>query len=485
MAGITLPSPNPIKTAMQKLIFKGNKDIHLWWVDDCFTANTLEVIGGNVPHADLGQWNENSNSFDSGVTDEELAKDDTCRGDNGQVYVHLKAIAERLDISLRICSFEYADSDWTALDKQNSVILLDIGYHKKSDTHGIELWLTKLKQKMLTARLRFFTGNPERVAQYCVTNGVEPETPPCMAKTAAITPDGLDSKSRIQRLIEAHIASQPTELGHLDAAEWEALRLSTHKVADSYGTENTLGAEGGWVHHLPGGGDYKLNYKYAFEGTQLLRTGSLHPVTKVPLQVPDHLWTGAPRWKFPPLRAIAQRTPESLDLSRFFHHLSIDAMSRATGRVHIAICYPAGAFKHDYLWFNVVALGEGLIRLSDGFVGEMIKASTYGRVMWAVREVVDGDNKGVEVVVRQFVELDFPETESTNAGKVNRGQIGLSPCGVFVPKALSTKSIAEAHEYFKNAGALVTGIDDDKDWRLFINATETHGVWIFNTGGEA
>ena len=469
---------------MQKLIHRGIKDIHIWWVDDCFTTAAPEVTGGSFQLSVLGKWNDEMCSFQDGVADVTLNDDSSAMGDNGLVYFHLKQVATVLNVSLHLCSFEFADKNWRELDKENTAILLDIGYHGRSDTHGIELWLSKHILKPLTAKLRFFTGQPERVAQFCVAKGVEPETPPCMAKTEAIVAGGLGSISRIQRLVEALIASQPTDLGELNAEQWQSLRDAVWISACSYATSEGVGSDGGWVHHLPGGGDRKTNYSHKATGMNALRQACLHPVTKVPLKIPDHFWTCSPRWKYPPLRAIAQQTLEAMDLSRFFHHLWIEASGRAMGRVHIDICYPAGAFKHDYLWLNVVALGEGLIRLSDGFTGEMIKAGKQGRTMWTIRELLENGFCGLEILIRQFVELDFPETEEADAGKLSRGRNGHSPCGVFVDKAIAKKSIMEAHRYFENAGAVVTGIHDGKDWKIVVMANEIAEVWRIRSGGS-
>lgn len=479
-----------------RIVHKGSNDIHVYWVDDCFTVASTHFPGGVTPHSRLGYWDERANKFVPGLLDAALERDTSVAGENGAVYLHLRNLAVAKDVCLYTCSFEYAEANWMSLNRHNCLLLLDIGYFGKPGAmdYGIDLWIRLTTANPQQAKVRFLTAEITRVGDYCGRHGVEPDMPMALSKSDAVAKlteaGGRRERTRLAVLVDTLIAEQPTELGNLGPSSWNVLRSRAWEAGTRCDSANEWGYhDGSWVHHLPGGGKEPSGpNRFTPRGTNSLQTDCQNPLTGLPLRIPPHFWELEPRWKSPPVRAIVQRDAWGRDLSRFFYHVRWFVYQRISDRLVFEASYPVGAFKHDYLWFNVVALGEAMVRMAEGFEHEMAKAAAKGHLMWTVREVLpgptkglDGDRPGLEMIVRQIVNLDFPETVEAKAGIAERGKADGSPCGAFIPKSDAKKALREAHEFFERAGATVCGIGPDAasaDWRIFIEAKEDeNGVW--------
>jgi len=452
-----------------KEVFTGSKDIHIWWIDDCFIIPNLDAqTDGSLLLVNYDDWAHDNDRFNAPSL-------------NHRVFIDLNELAHNQNVRLHLANFEYADANWEDLDKRNHLILLDIGYSGKFDAYGVDVWYRHSRGKATAAKIRFLSGDPSRVDKYCTERHTEPDTPPALAKEQAINFQNI-SDSRIAVLLRELINEQPTAIGELTCRQWGHLRENIKQAVLDYSRKQNMGEDKTWAHHLPTGGDAASNWTSKMDDAiAALRAACVHPVTKAPLTLPAFVWSDdfEPRWGFPPIRGLAQVDDRGHDLSRFFYHLQTHISGKWISHMDVLLTYPVGAFKHDYLWFNVVALGEAMLRLAEGFVGECLKAGggVKGTMMWAVSEF-DGENKGVEIVVRQFLTLDFPEQVEKDFGIVDRVR--------FVPRNVATKIVPEAYDFFDKAGCIVSGTPASVsyDWSIVIKAGETEGVWLVDCDND-
>lgn len=468
-----------------KKIYTGNKRINVWWADDCFLSSecipstdmATDVIADiYLPLDRLGEFS--SDSEKKGIIDNVLERNRSSYMANGEVYLFLKETAKLFDINFNVCTFEYLQQNWQQIDDYGSIVFLDIGYSAKKDqTFGANLYVELTKQSGSTkAEVIFLTSDQNRIKEF-VRKSRRVIQPRCIAKEDCVFDNYKDLEIFI--VIESFISKQPCDLGDIDANGWLCLRNLICQKVDDFSKIYKCGST--WPGHLPTGGKHITSY--AIEGVTFLRSSCNHPTSNMPLNLPDFSWTSDVRWEVPPVRALAMSEHLGRDLTRFLHHLCEDIKQSFSGRLNLIFTYPSDNFTHDYLWFNVVALGRAIKLLCSCFADELQKVHPVkiGTVMVDVREWCNSDVNGIEIVIRQLVEfyIDEEERHSSNwGGVISRGNPGGHPTGVFVPEKNSKKKIKTVHEYFKRSGGVVNPTGRDKnDWRVFIAAENKLGCW--------
>lgn len=473
------------------MLHKGSSGCCIWWVDDCFGLTGV----GALPLNQLGEWDSSAGQFCPGSLDHAFSEDPDSLPEHGDVYMRLHNIAVTEDCDFFICSFEYADANWASIARKNCLILLDVNHAGTgNDIHGLELWFRKTNGTQTEAALCFFSANEDRAADFCLKKRLF-QQPTIASKSKALEPL-VDGGSIVQGLLSTLKNQLPRDVTKLDTREWNSLtdsiRAAAIEFALSYPEFGHKNEE--WLHHLPGGGappsDGKIKV-FDNEGMTALEKASLHPSSHQTLRLPRYYWTGTPKWKYPPVRALAQRflgQSKGRDLSRFFHHLHEDAARLMGHKATISVCYPCDAFQHDYLWFNAPAWGEGFMRLMKGFHDEATTCrSRSAQVMLSIDE--DLEKSSLVIYLRQVLRIECEENgekfaEFNREIRLSGGGRKSKASGVFVAKDQAKGIVLEAYEFFDTAGALVEpcGITEHYDWLMRIPAdVDELGFWQIKT----
>lgn len=448
----------------------GEKDIRIWWVDDCFTTSSPDVTGGSLPFNNLDEWR-----------DDDLAN---APGVNPQVFLFLKLLAGKKEVSFHCASFEYADENWTELDQRNSLVLLDIGYYGNSETYGVNLWWQHTKGHKTTAKIRFLTGDQNRIQTFVRENGINPDNTPAPIKKEDNINFQNISESIIAITLNDLIGEQPMALGELTCEQWRTLRSDMKKAEIGFLKANSMGNKKRWAHHLPGGGNESDDENLRNSCIGKLLDACCHPMTRLPLSSTDYYWDRSPsKWQFPPTRALAQDDSWGEDVSQFFQHLETFIKKVCSDNVNVTMIQTNDGFKHVYLWFNVVALGEALRKLVIGFIGLCNNHGRQGTFQWTISEL-DGsnkNNKGIAIILEQKLNAKSPNSRIRDSE--SPAVLGDPVC--FVPSAQAAGIVREAYKFFSNAGSEVEGCGDDSCcWRIVIKAKETDSVWAVACGED-
>jgi hypothetical protein len=136
-------------------VYQTYNNLALWWIDDCFNNPTQD--GGYLPISVIKQKRVKPNLY----------------GNSGDIYEMLERITQEENISFYVCSFEYAQENWSKLNSYNNLLLIDIGYEGQveEDVYGLDFMLQMSQQSSILATFTFFTIDPSRVTQWIISRG--------------------------------------------------------------------------------------------------------------------------------------------------------------------------------------------------------------------------------------------------------------------------------------------------------------------------
>jgi hypothetical protein len=244
------------------------------------------------------------------------------------------------------------------------------------------------------------------------------------------------------------------------ATIWDEFRWTAHKLM--FDERPDVRPDGDWAHHLPGGNQPLSFYDVPFKVVKDRLTRHWPQIS----DFPDFRWgeKGEDTWEQPPLRALLQfdglgegRTGDlSKALDRLRVSLEVAAQDEVSGT---RLCYidwrmEEVNYEHmvwDWLWFNVFAVGRGLVRLVKQFcsVVEEHYAGHVGDSLFSVKLEICG-NENMENADAPPAELDFSATISQRVGNAKTGK----PLPFPNPFGCSSAdNLGRVYEILENAGA--------------------------------
>jgi hypothetical protein len=269
-----------------------------------------------------------------------------------------------------------------------------------------------------------------------------------------------------------NVTQDQPRASHFDIDTWRRLRKSALAICKELGNKS---GQKFWAHHLPYGGDFVGDkFKTMQSWTGDLKRSLLQIASEIEM-FPDYGWVhdtidAIQGWEQPPIRALAQFTPESKDLSAAIYLLKKDVRRNTQDtqeqkvKVRFASSLTMRPFdlKHDYLWFNISAVGRGLFILAESFRGEINKVlredkkidelpvkCTGGRIFWRMTELDKGKKLGLQIEVEQYL-IGWSVSDDRRWEKY--------PCFMRykypLPDPEKAKGIAkDAYDYIKRSGA--------------------------------
>lgn len=245
-----------------------------------------------------------------------------------------------------------------------------------------------------------------------------------------------DALKKAKKLLSEYPGGLDASIAAFTAGVWRKLRTSSLELCQakqrSYGFGHPF-----WAHHTPHGAEMDLGgdpYRAALFEVRDELAADNRALQMLPLCA----WSESVAWQNPPIRALAQFDGRARDLSTALHLISEDANRRELVSVYLMLTsdlVPAderyhGKLKHDYLWFNICALGKGLLELVDCFQGvvrdEMQKDERLkkGLVTWVVAE----RESGVQIEVKQRLRRWYGDDESAEERSTVHWQFGDRLC---------------------------------------------------------
>jgi len=277
----------------------------------------------------------------------------------------------------------------------------------------------------------------------------------------AIT-SSIAASTCLAKVTAEYAAAFPPTVGDLHTVDWRTLRgralaLCAEKVSELERSDVH------WPHHLPHG-------EHAYSDPSEQHTAAVE-WAKRELSVQFPQVNHAPLYSWPklgdalavPLRAILTFESGATDLSAAVYaihsRLSHDVRSEVDAIVGIgADVGRTTRLQHDYLWFNVIAVGRGLTKLAEGFFhlvreeGKKLLPGTTCRGEFTA--TFCECDAGIRIdVLQSTVYWHAPSLPDESSNFRERFQI--RPVGLPAPDKAET-AVAQAYEYLRCAGAEIT-----------------------------
>ncbi len=184
-----------------------------------------------------------------------------------------------------------------------------------------------------------------------------------------------------------------------------------------------------FCHHLPGGGEpYPSSHPYYALIPELTRSlrQTLTATGVETTFLPDHFWntdaSSAEPWLGMPIRAMASFDHDAHDLTHVIAILATYSnnliAAGVTCRVVINGLDRDGHLLHDFLWFNAIALCDGLYQIACAFRGQVKKAQERndscagGSVQWTfLEEAIDDETLRFAVRIEQHLVERIADSE--------------------------------------------------------------------------
>lgn len=445
-------------------VHEGNTGLSIWWVDDCFTNERVaeDKLGGFLPI--------------EAVKGKQV--DPSVHGYSGYNYNMLLKIAEEGNVSFYVCSFEYAETNWgKMLNKPTNLLLIDIGYEGKPEeqTYGIDFYLRMVERERLVARLVFLTVDIVRIDAWITKHTDElscmknlPLSLPLALAKMKENDNGIPMppEKKVKAFVQVLKNLQKTTATELEFGIWKALRKKALEICNELAiTENIHHPF--WAHHLPFGGNAWSDRNRIESLTDSLRHGlnSVFPVMKLP----RYCWKSKYGWQHPPIRALSQFDSGGKDLSVIFRMVQKKA-AKIPNFSDLNMVFLSGyTLTHDYLWFNICALAQGLYNLAESFAHEVKKWKNNksldwkGCISWSISEITEKERLGLHVLIYQTF-IAWNEKDEKH------------PYLLIEPYSLphnssAQKSVLSAYDSFRRAGVNFN-IESDGSFKGWIPAKE-------------
>jgi|SRR5215213_329306 len=296
--------------------------------------------------------------------------------------------------------------------------------------------------------------------------------PQVFAKGTIETQSKLKHKLPEDFLKWLNVTQDQPRASEIDLDTWKRLRKSALAICKELGYKS---GQKYWAHHLPYGGDFSGD---KFEKIQTwtgdLKRALLQIASEIE-EFPDYGWEhdtidAIQGWEQPPVRALAQFTPEAKDLSAAIYLLKKDVRRNTQDtqdqkvKVRFASSLTMRPFdlKHDYLWFNISAVGRGLFLLAESLKGEINKVlkgtkkldelpvkCTGGRIFWRMTELDKDEKLGLQIEVEQYL-IGW----SVSSDMIWKNYPCFMRCKYPLPDpGKATGVVKDAYDYIKRSGA--------------------------------
>ena len=284
------------------------------------------------------------------------------------------------------------------------------------------------------------------------------------------------------------------DVSSIDAQTWVQLRRIARQACQRIAQREGFGARGTWAHHLPHGGNRWAEKDMHAREDELTKELEKEFRTFMRMfgRFPAHGWLKPSQsiekksWALPPLRALAQFTNDGKDLTTAFCLVASDVQqlfnerASTVGHIHFGCNLLLRPVKllHDYLWFNVSAVAEGLFTLANTFTDEVAKRLErtsqhpinwpQGCLGWIIEETKEADAFGLIISVDEYF-LEWAEAPEHPWVRMTNYPFPL-------PQN-ADKSVSRAYQAIKNAGASIA-VHDHGALVLRVPATvDAHGAW--------
>lgn len=260
-------------------------------------------------------------------------------------------------------------------------------------------------------------------------------------------------------VVQEYATAFPLATRDLSSVDWRGLRLRALDLCSKKAPSLERG-DVHWAHHAPHGehayGEIPNIVTAAVESVRT-ELSAVFPQVK---QLPFYSWSKLKERVTAPIRAILTFESGSADLSAAVYAINATVSHHVRSEVDVFVTVGpdigrATRLRHDYLWFNVIAVGQGLSKLADGFShvvaekrkGLSAETECRGEFTAAFVEL----ESGMRVDVLQRI-VCWHASRGADGGSCIKERFLIEAKGLPVPET-AKRIVSQAYEDLRNAGA--------------------------------